>query len=85
MGGPILDYLNKYTIKSINSKDSTKARNVNLAFNVDWPGEIHKNAKIKCFFVIDIMQLIESFNYLDITASNIILLYGSVESERSFP
>jgi len=30
MGGLIVDYLNKYTIKSINSKDSTKARNVNF-------------------------------------------------------
>jgi hypothetical protein len=32
------------------------------------------NAKFKCFFKIVIMQLIESFKYLDITPSNIILL-----------
>jgi len=31
------------------------------------------------------MQLIKSFNYLDITPGNIILLYESVEFERSFP
>ena len=41
MGGLIVDYLNKYTIKSINSKDSTKARNLYFYQNVDWPGEIH--------------------------------------------
>jgi len=41
MGGLIVDYLNKYTIKSINSKDSTKARIIQFRKNVDWPEETH--------------------------------------------
>jgi hypothetical protein len=40
-GGPVVFYLNKYTIKSVNSKDSTNARYVNFHQNVDWPGETH--------------------------------------------
>jgi hypothetical protein len=39
MGGLIVYYLNKYEIKSIYSKDSTKARNLYFYQNVDWPGE----------------------------------------------
>ena len=41
LGGLIVNYLNKCTIISSNSKDSTKARYVNFRQNVDWPGEIH--------------------------------------------
>jgi hypothetical protein len=40
-GGPIVFYLNKYTIKSVNSKDSTKARYLYFDQIVDWPGETH--------------------------------------------
>jgi len=32
-------YLNKYTIKSIDSTDSIQARNVNFHQNVDWVGK----------------------------------------------
>jgi len=37
----IVCFPNKYTIKSVDSRDSTKARNINLALNVDWPGETY--------------------------------------------
>jgi hypothetical protein len=36
-------YLNKYTIKSINSKDSIHARNLSLVHFVDWSGETHNS------------------------------------------
>jgi hypothetical protein len=39
MGGLIVYYQNKCTIKSINSTDSTKARNIKLLQYVDWIGE----------------------------------------------
>jgi hypothetical protein len=41
MEGPVVCYLNKYIIKSINSKDSIQARNPHSAQNVDWSGETH--------------------------------------------
>ena len=41
LGGLIVNYLNKYTIKSSNSKDLTKARNPHPAQNIDWIGEIY--------------------------------------------
>jgi len=43
MNVPFVYYLNKYEIKSIYSKDSTKARNPQLLRIVDWPGEIHND------------------------------------------
>ena len=36
MGGPVVCYQNKYTIKSINSKDSIQARNLHLIKKVDF-------------------------------------------------
>jgi hypothetical protein len=41
MSGAIVCYPNKYTIKLINSKDSIQARNVKLAYYMDWIGEIY--------------------------------------------
>ena len=40
MGGPIVYHSNKYTIKSINSKDSIQAH------HVDWVGEIYDSRKL---------------------------------------
>ena len=39
MDGPVVCYLNKYIINSINSKVPIEARYVKLALNMDWPGE----------------------------------------------
>jgi hypothetical protein len=41
MDGPVVCYLNKYTIKSVNSTDSTKARNPHFREIVDWPGQTY--------------------------------------------
>jgi hypothetical protein len=40
-GRLIVYCLNKYTIKSINSKGSIQARNPQSAHVVDWPGETY--------------------------------------------
>jgi len=41
IGGPVMCYLNKYTIKSINSPDLIQARNLTSPLIVGLPGETH--------------------------------------------
>ena len=36
---PIVCYLTKYTMKSINSADSISAHNLSSALFADWPGQ----------------------------------------------
>ena len=42
----IVCFQNKYAIKSVDSRDSTKARNVNFQQIVDWPGETHNGREV---------------------------------------
>ena len=46
ISGTVVCFQNKYEIKSIYSKDSTKARYVNFRQNVDWPGEIYNTREV---------------------------------------
>ena len=46
ISGTVVCFQNKYEIKSIYSKDSTKARYVNFALDVDWSGEIYNSRKL---------------------------------------
>jgi hypothetical protein len=45
--GTIAYYPNKYTIKSIISKDLIKARHPHFLQNVDWSGETHNSRAFK--------------------------------------
>ena len=45
--GPFIGWPNKYNIKSINSRDSTKARHPHFLQNVDWSGETHNSRAFK--------------------------------------